>query len=125
MFNLFQFCNHFIDFFNSNHEIIKGILKFLASGIAFTQKGWFQKIPTNNDFPHAPWWGYSEEKATGFNSEWEYNPTAVIAGFILKNADVDTEIYKTGLRIAIEALRKVFIAGAEPHIRVLQQHCTE
>jgi len=105
-----------IDFYDLDHNIIKGILKFLASGAFYTQKGWFQKISSNNDFPHAPWWGFSKEKEAGFNSEWEYNPTAVLVGFILKTADKKSDIYKTGLRISIEAIKKIKKGG------VIEEH---
>ena len=62
-------------------EIVKDVLNYLIN-IAPKKDGlYLSTIPTNNDFPHAPWWSYEEE-----SSIWGYNPTIAIAGFIYKHA---------------------------------------
>jgi len=38
---------------------------------------WYATIPSNDQYPHAPWWSHSEDEKI-----WGYNPTAAIAGFI-------------------------------------------
>jgi hypothetical protein len=42
-----------IGFKDAEHPIIQGIIRFLGSGASFVQKGWLQKLPSNNDYPHA------------------------------------------------------------------------
>ena len=44
-----------------NHPIVRGILKYLASGAYATETGWLGQasIPSSNDYSHAPWFHYN------------------------------------------------------------------
>lgn len=90
-----------IDFTDKNHPVIKGILKYLESGSDFDKEHnqWLNVVPSNNDFPHAIWWEYGEN-----GSEFKYNPTACLAGFIIRFADEESGLYKKGCEIAKEAI---------------------
>lgn len=88
-----------IDYTDSSHPMIQGILRYLASGQDFTGHFWFNTVKSNNDYPHAPWW-HTELDSTCHN---DYNPTACLAGFIIRFADKDSELYRLGCRIAKEA----------------------
>lgn len=79
-----------IDFCDVHHPIFKGIFKFLESGTHLDENGWLFNIPSNDDFPHAPWWTYSPE-ANKFESG---GVTMGICGFILKYAHKDLPLYK-------------------------------
>lgn len=50
-----------IKFYDTNHPIYQGIIRFLESGSHFTGSRWLFNIPSNNDYAHAPWWTYSIE----------------------------------------------------------------
>jgi len=82
------------------HTMIQGILGFLDSKSDFDNDFWFNTIPTNNDYPHAPWWQHEPKT----EDDHDYNPTAYIAGFILRFADHDSELYYLGKRIAQKAI---------------------
>ena len=90
-----------IDFQEKEHPMVQGILDYLASGQDFDEahQQWMNTIPSNNDFPHAIWWSFSGE------SDYKYNPTAMLAGFILKFGTPGTALYEKGCRIAEEAIR--------------------
>lgn len=90
-----------IDFKDKNHPIVKGILKYLGSGADFDREHnqWLNTIPSNNDFPHAIWWEYNGK------DEFKYNPTAALAGFIIRFEEWDLEIYKKALEIVKEAVQ--------------------
>ena len=88
-----------IDFTDITHPIIQGILRYLASGQDFDGHFWYNTVRSNNDYPHAPWW-HTESNSTCHN---DYNPTACLAGFIIRFADKDSELYRLGCRIAKEA----------------------
>lgn len=90
---------HEIKFTDDNHPIIKGIQHYLESGQSFDGRLWFNIIESNNDHPHAPWW-HSEGGSKYYN---DYNPTACLAGFIIRFSDKCSEPYKLGCRIAQEA----------------------
>ena len=79
------------------HPMIQGILRYLASTGDFNGHIWFNTIPSNDDYPHAPWWDYVPVQ------EPVYNPTACLTGFILKYARKESELYNTAVRLAEEA----------------------
>ena len=89
-----------MDYTNASHPIIQGILQYLASGRNFNGHFWYTVIGSNNDYPHAPWW-HSQSDSACPN---DYNPTACLAGFILRFADKNSEVYPLGCRIAQEAV---------------------
>ena len=86
-----------IDWQDATHPIVQNILRYLASGQEFNGKRWYGQIESNNDYPHAPWWGWKPYE------EQSYNPTACLAGFIVKFANKDGDLYKLGCRIVREA----------------------
>lgn len=89
-----------INFTDGSHPIIKGILRYLESGKDFSAEHnqWMNTVPSNNDYPHAIWWSYGEE-----GSLYEYNPTACLAGFIIRFSSSDTSLYQKACIIAKEA----------------------
>ena len=82
---------------DKEHPIIQGILYFLSSGQLFDGHTWANTIPTNNDYPHAPWWGYYSAPETS------YNPTASLIGFILKYADQKSNLFNMAQILTREA----------------------
>ncbi len=90
-----------IDFSDNSHLLISGILKYIESGADFDKEHnqWLNVVPSNNDYPHAIWWGYGQN-----GSEFKYNPTAYLAGFIIRFADKESSLYKKGIEIAKEAV---------------------
>lgn len=89
-----------IGFSDKSHPIIKGMLRYLESGSCFDKAHdqWLNTVPSNNDYTCAIWWAYNGE------SEFRYNPTAALAGFILKFAEKDSVIYHKALIIAKQAV---------------------
>jgi hypothetical protein len=83
-----------------DHPIIQGILRYLDSGKDFNGKCWLNSVASNNDYPHAPWWNYDEQSYHTIN----YNPTAALAGFALRFAWKDSDIYKKCYGIVKEAI---------------------
>ncbi len=88
-----------IGFADPAHPIIKGILRYLDSGKSFDGHFWYNVIKSNNDYPHAPWWRTESDSAC----HNDYNPTACLAGFIIRFSDKDSELFRLGCRIAKEA----------------------
>jgi len=89
-----------IGFSDASHPIVRGILNFLSSGAHFDGKRWSNCIPSNNDHPHAPWWNYANQSARSDS----YNPTAALAGFIVRFADKGSELFDMGCHIVHEAV---------------------
>jgi hypothetical protein len=116
-----------IDFTDAAHPIIQGILRYLASEQDFEGHFWYNTLRSNNDYPHAPWW-HTESDSTCHN---DYNPTACLAGFIIRFADKNPDLYQLSRKIAKEAFDSYFgqeLPGdnhtARCYIR-LWQYCEE
>lgn len=90
---------HEIGFTDALHPIISGILRYLSSGKDFNGGLWYNTVKSNNDYPHAPWW-HTESDSTCHH---DYNPTASLAGFIIRFADKKSDLYQLGSRIVKEA----------------------
>ena len=63
----------------------------------------------NNDYPHVPWW---HTNSVSF-CHTDYNGTAQIAGFIVRYAEPDSELFRLGIRIG-KGSRESFILSKIP-----------
>jgi hypothetical protein len=91
-----------INFTDTSHPIMQGIINFLESGIHCVENGWLFNIPSNNDYAHAPWWTY-DPKA----NEYEHKGvTAGIVCFVLQFIEKETELYKRACVFAERLLSK-------------------
>ncbi|WP_340022703.1 hypothetical protein MHI24_27435 [Paenibacillus sp. FSL K6-1096] len=93
-----------LEFTDAEHPLVQGILTYLDSGADMDGRTWRNVVASNNDYPHAPWW-HTEADST---SRSIYNPTAILAGFILKYAQRDSGLYGAGMGIARE-LTELFL----------------
>ena len=96
-----------IKFADKQHPIMKGIFKFLKSGAFCSEKGWHFNIPSNNDYPHAPWWTYNMDA----NAVEGIGVTAELAGFILCYANEESQIYQKALTISDAIISKLGTSG--------------
>lgn len=86
-----------IGFEDTSHPIIRGILQYLDSGDSFLDGKWCNVVPSNNDYPHAVWWGCEKE------GEPADNPTVSLAGFALRFAERQSALYQKASEIAAKA----------------------
>lgn len=84
---------------DSEHPMIQAILTYLDTGDGTSQGCWLFSVPSNNDYPRAPWWSYRET-----DDHPGYNPTAALAGFILLHSVSGSELHTKGLKLAKEAI---------------------
>ncbi len=91
---------HEIGFTDAAHPITAGVLRYLESGADFdaAYNQWRNTVPSNNDHPHAIWW---EDNGKG---EFRYNPTAALAGFLVRFADRESALFEKGCAIVREAV---------------------
>lgn len=97
---------------DGQHPMMQGILRYLGSGADFSDGQWLNTVPTNNDYPHAIWWEYRAGEPS------DYNPTASLAGALLRFAPRDGELYALGETLAREAVTWYFSQESvtEPHV---------
>ena len=117
-----------IGFADPAHPIAASMLRYLDSGADFDEasRQWLNTVPSNDDYPCAPWWKYGDQ-----GSSVAYNPTAGLAGFIIRFADPSSALCRKARDIAREAVdwllaREPF---AEQHIAgcfiSLYEYCAE
>ncbi|NMD38424.1 MAG: hypothetical protein GYA87_07085 [Christensenellaceae bacterium] len=82
-----------------NSPMIKAVLYYLANSKDFDGDFWHAVTPSNNDYPHAPWWHYNA------NYEPGYNPTAGLAGFYIAYGDKNDKFYNKALKITKAAIK--------------------
>ncbi len=82
----------------SNHSIVVNLLKYLEGSFDEKTQSWPRLIKTNDLYPHAPWWTYREEDKPDFN------PSASIAGFVLRYAKKGTKVYQYAEQVALRVL---------------------
>jgi hypothetical protein len=97
-----------IDITDKDNHIVQGILAYLESGKDFDGHYWGNVVPTNNDYPHAPWWEHPHSPWWQDTEEnrfsVHYNPTAHLSGFALYLARPDSKLYQLTKMIAQEAI---------------------
>lgn len=79
-----------IEFYDTKHPIYQGLFRFLENNEYKSENGWFFVIPSNQDYPHAIWWDYSEQS----NLAQSIGTTAYLSGFILRYGDRQSKIYR-------------------------------
>jgi hypothetical protein len=91
-----------VNYTDIDNPIMQGMLRFFESGKHCVENGWLFNIPSNNDYPCAPWWNY-DEKA----NEYEHiGVTAGIACFALRFAAAESGLYRRACAFASHLLAK-------------------
>jgi len=85
-----------------DHPMVQGIFRFLESGVHTDDEGWFFGIPSNDNYPHAPWWCYDEE----LNKVQNMGVTAGLCAFILRYADRNSGVFEKASGYAGKILKK-------------------
>lgn len=78
-------------------QLMQDMHTYLVEADAFDGIRWARTVPSNNDWPHAPWWEYNGAADTG------YHPTAELAGFLLRTAKPGSRAYV----LAEEVIRRM------------------
>lgn len=89
--------------FDPKSPMVQGIFRYLESGVYSSGQGWLFCIPSNDLYPHAPWWSYSEES----NALQGMGITAALSGTILHYADRNSKLYQTAFEYAKQILSQV------------------
>lgn len=77
-----------IDLYDPTNPLVASLVKYLLATLA--DGVWQTIIPSNNDYPRAPWWTFEPAAAL-----WDYNPTAGLLGYLARTGTVlDDEIKK-------------------------------
>jgi len=73
-------------------DIIQSGICYLKESFCRDENRWYSVPPEINEYPHAPWWHYSEDSGgTAIDESWG-NPTAEILAYGLKYDGISDEI---------------------------------
>lgn len=90
-------------------HVVERLLKYFETCPFTASNGWPFRIATNNEYPHAPWWTYTDADANP--ASWNYNPTAIIVGFILRVAEPGMIVYDKAYGIMEQMIKKLHVAN--------------
>ena len=84
---------------SKDHQIVVNLIQYFKT--TPHKNGWMfhYTIASNNEYAHAPWWTYEENKAIS-----GYNPTASILGFMFNYMDLKDETYKEVIEMIEQAI---------------------
>lgn len=85
-----------IHFEDMSHPIFQGIWRYLHSEKDLLSYGWRFTVPSNDEYPHAPWWNYSEEQ----NQKEYFGVTAELSAFILKYGSRESPLWEKARNLA-------------------------
>lgn len=89
-----------LEYFDLSHAIYQGIMAYLTSQKDLMDNGWRFTIASNDDYPHAPWWNYSETA----NQAERYDVTAQLCAFILTYFEQNSALYQKALLLVKELI---------------------
>ena len=69
-----------IGLYAPGQPVVSKAVRYLESGAFFDGHCWASDIPSNNDYPHAPWWTWRSPES---DAPWSYNPTASLTGWLV------------------------------------------
>lgn len=78
-----------IGFTDASHPMIQGIFRYLDNTEYCSEDGWFFCIPSNDNFPRAPWWTYDEN----VNAVQSMGITAALCAFVLRYGECQSALY--------------------------------
>ncbi|WP_226579651.1 hypothetical protein [Halobacillus litoralis] len=90
----------------SKEPVITRVISYLMNTYDPETGMWPSVIPEVNDFPHAPWWHYKE----GIQSQWMFNPSAELAGFLVDWSAIGSEASELGWHSIVRAVERLMAA---------------
>lgn len=102
---------HELAYQDTTHPVIQNMLRYLKSGKDMVDGFWVSILPSNNQYPHAPWWTKTDRKTFDV-----YMPNADICWFILKFAQKDSPLYDRAVSM-VQRMLNLFLSQneVEPH----------
>jgi hypothetical protein len=86
--------------------IVENLIDYLSESFDDQIKRWHAIHPDNKDYPHAPWWAQE-------NNVKSFNPSASLAGFIIKYGNPMLLIYKKA-KLLVEEAFSYILNSVEP-----------
>ena len=94
--------------FDPAHPMVGGMLGYLGATEFYSPElGWHFTVPTNDAFPHAPWWSYSVRN----NHDNGFHATGALAGYVLRCENEKNPAYGRALAASHAMAKKIAARG--------------
>jgi hypothetical protein len=90
------------------HPMMAGALRYFEHTADCSTIGWHFNVPGNNNYAHAPWWGYSGETSAAESP----GLTAGIAGCALHFAAPGSSLFALARKHALRVIQTILTEGA-------------
>ncbi|TFB19641.1 hypothetical protein E3U55_10555 [Filobacillus milosensis] len=77
---------------DASDEMVQGMISYLVRTYDHETGMWPSVLPENNNYPHAPWWGWHE----GVQENWMFNPGVELAAFLIHWSEENSEAASIG-----------------------------
>lgn len=92
---------------SSDYPIVRKLVDYLINTYDNEKEMWLTVHPETNDYPHAPWWKWSEN----IQDNWMFNPSAELAGYLIHWSPEQSEGDKIGWGSVRKAISRVMDAN--------------
>ncbi|PEJ59977.1 hypothetical protein CN692_04085 [Bacillus sp. AFS002410] len=90
---------------DADHPMVKSMIEYLLKTYKLKTGMWDSVLPETNDYPHAPWWHWTE----GVQENWMYNPGVELAAFIVHWSAHNSQASITGWNSIEKAVNHLMI----------------
>lgn len=92
---------------DKDDEVVKSMISYMVNTIQRETGMWLSSLPENNQFPHAPWWHWTE----AVQENWMFNPGAELAGFLVHWSSEQSVASKLGWLSIEKAINRLMNAA--------------
>jgi hypothetical protein len=96
-----------------DHPMLLRMFDYLASSYDKEMKRWANTIPSNDDYPHAPWWTYRKDDS--------FNPSISLASYIMTHAHPSHPAYSYAKEVVYDAI--LYLETKKDQIEVHELRC--
>jgi len=92
-------------------EIVQYLVNYLVNTVDLNTGMWPSSVPSNNDYPHAPWWQWSE----GVQANWMFNPSVELSAYILSWSKPGSQAWEVGWKSMEKAMNHLIKSEKMDH----------
>lgn len=92
---------------DKDEKVVRSMISYLVNTNLRETGMWLSALPENNQYPHAPWWHWTE----GVQENWMFNPGAELAGLLVHWSLEQSEANKMGWLSVEKAINRLMNAA--------------
>jgi hypothetical protein len=89
----------------ADDPMVEGMIDYLAKTNKMKTGMWDSVLPMTNEYPHAPWWHWTD----GVQENWMFNPGVELAAFIVQWSSVGSDAMEIGWKSIEKAVHYLML----------------